>query len=257
MDYNIEEIVEQLRDDNNYYGELGRRFLSASDIKTLHNNPLDYGAVAEEDKSYFLKGDYFHKRVLQPELVKSIPVVDASTRGTKIYKEFVEEHTLEGMPKPMFLLKKEVDELEALAWKIEQNEEFTFALQADVQPNEIEEPMVGQIFGYWFKGKADRINRHRGFIADIKTTRSLSSFVSQFEKMGYHAQAYIYQKLFGLPMRFYVVSKEDGKLGVYDVSKETLERAEDYIKWALEKMEMYYGENPTEDIGQYYEYQLL
>ena len=75
--------------------------------------------------------------------------------------------------------------------------------------------------------------------------------------MGYHAQAYIYQKLFGLPMRFYVVSKEDGKLGVYDVSKETLERAEDYIKWALEKMEMYYGENPTEDIGQYYEYQLL
>ena len=40
MDYNIEEIVEQLRDDNNYYGELGRRFLSASDIKTLHNNPL-------------------------------------------------------------------------------------------------------------------------------------------------------------------------------------------------------------------------
>ena len=34
------EILEKLRDDDNYYGEFGRQFLSNSDIYKLLNNPL-------------------------------------------------------------------------------------------------------------------------------------------------------------------------------------------------------------------------
>lgn len=249
----IAETIEALRDDANYYGELGRRFLSNSDIVNLHNEPYLYGQGLDTTVP-MLVGDYMHKRILQPELIKGIPIVDAKTRRNREYTDFVAERAIDGQPRPVFLLRSEADELEALASKIEQNDEFVDALQVDQQPNEVEEPMIGEIHGYWFKGKADRINRRRGFIADLKTTRSLSSFRQSLHTYGYHSQAYIYQQLFGLPVRFYVISKEDGRLAVVDIRPETLEIAENYVKWGLEKLEMYYGENPVADIDQYYDY---
>ena len=33
------DIIEQLRDDSNYYGKVGRQYLSNSDIGTLLTNP--------------------------------------------------------------------------------------------------------------------------------------------------------------------------------------------------------------------------
>lgn len=248
----IAETIEALRDDANYYGALGRQFLSNSDIVTLHNEPLDYGQGA--DGLPLIVGDYMHKRILQPELVKSIPVVAAKTRRNKEYTSYVEERTIEGQPKPIFLLEKEAEEMEHWASIIERNHEFVDALQVDIQPNEVEEPMIGEIHGYMFKGKADRINRRRGFIADLKTTRSLSSFRESIRKYGYHSQAYIYRKLFGLPVRFYVFSKEDGRLAVVDITDTTLGEAEQYVEWGLQKLEYYYGEQPEGDIEQFYQY---
>jgi hypothetical protein len=35
------EILEKLKDDEHYYGEFGRNFISNSDIRTLMTNPLD------------------------------------------------------------------------------------------------------------------------------------------------------------------------------------------------------------------------
>lgn len=255
-DFEREDIINELRDDTNYYGEMGRRFVSTSDIKTLISDPLEYG-VSRKDELFFVKGDYFHKRVLQPEILGDFISCDAATRNTKVYKELVEEHHVEGADKPIFLLKKEIEEIEADCMKIEINNDFVAGLQANKQEFEVEEPMVGDILGYKFKAKADRLNTHEGFIADLKSTRSLSSFRSQFRKLGYHAQAYVYGTLFGLPMRFFVVEKGTGKLGIYDVSKETLQAGEDYVKWGLEKLELYYGEDGQKHIDQYYNYQEL
>lgn len=248
----LADTINALRDDANYYGELGRRFLSNSDIVTLHNEPYNYGK--SKDGLALLQGDYMHKRILQPELVKNIPLVDADSRRHKAYTDYVKEHWVEGQEKPIFLLKSDADSLEELANKIESNDEFVDALQVGKQPNEVEEPMVGEIHGYWFKGKADRINRRRGFIADLKTTRSLSSFRQSLTTYGYHSQAFIYERLFGLPMRFYVISKEDGRLAVVDIKPETLEVAENYVKWGLEKLEMYYGGPDNKAIDQFYHY---
>ena len=36
------EIIEKLRDDENYYGKFGKQYLSNSDISALLNNPLDF-----------------------------------------------------------------------------------------------------------------------------------------------------------------------------------------------------------------------
>ena len=39
---NIKEILEKLKDDEHYYGEYGRNFISNSDIRTLMSNPLEF-----------------------------------------------------------------------------------------------------------------------------------------------------------------------------------------------------------------------
>lgn len=250
-------IIELLRDDFHYYGEFGRRYLSNSDINVLIKSPDLYGKIQYDDNADYLKGKWLHLRVLEPQNLHKMIVVDATTRNTSAYKKVVEENSIEGFPKPMFLLRHEVDELEALARKVEVNNAFREGLQNHIQPFEVEEPMIGEIFGYNFKGKADRINRKLGFIADFKTTRSLSQFESGFRKYGYNTQGYIYEKLFGMPVRFYVIDKSNGRLGVYDMSEEQKEIAERDVIWGLEKLELYYGEKPQEDIQQYYHYKIL
>ena len=59
------EILEKLRDDDNYYGEFGRQFLSNSDIYKLLNNPLDFGKPLEPMPA-LLVGGYFHTAILEP-----------------------------------------------------------------------------------------------------------------------------------------------------------------------------------------------
>ena len=42
------EILEKLKDDEHYYGEFGRNFISNSDIRTLMTNPLDFKKPSEQ-----------------------------------------------------------------------------------------------------------------------------------------------------------------------------------------------------------------
>ena len=81
-----EEILEKLKDDQEYYGQFGRNFLSNSNIMTLLTNPL---ALRDPNPSNinFLIGGYFHTAILEPDKLKKYRIVEASTRNTNIYKE--------------------------------------------------------------------------------------------------------------------------------------------------------------------------
>ena len=63
---NKAKTVERLRNDVDYYGEFGKKFLSNSDISTLLTNPLAYGTPME-NRPAFLVGGYFHTAILEPE----------------------------------------------------------------------------------------------------------------------------------------------------------------------------------------------
>ena len=82
----MKEILEKLRDDENYYGEFGQQFLSNSDISTLLKNPKDLHKPKPNSPA-FLVGGYFHTAILEPDKLKSFKIVEASTRNTKAYKE--------------------------------------------------------------------------------------------------------------------------------------------------------------------------
>ena len=253
-----QEILAKLREDKYYFGDFGRQFISNSDIHNLIKSPDKYGLPWDINADY-LKGSYLHYRLLQPEIIDPMIVVDASTRGTNIYKEMVLEHTVEGEPKPMFLLQKEVDELDMIVKKVEGNNYFMEMLQGDRDPSgrDVEEPAIGVIQGKLFKGKADRLNYNKGKTIDLKSTRSLDGFAEFFKKYGYHGQAYIYRELFGLDVSFFVIEKDTGRLGVFEVSDETYEEGRKHVEKGLQIYDMYFGEDKTETFEQYFAFDIV
>ena len=56
---NKDKILKKLTDDNHYYGDFGKQFLSNSDIGTLLSNPLGLGKEIKSS-SAILIGKYFH-----------------------------------------------------------------------------------------------------------------------------------------------------------------------------------------------------
>ena len=101
----MSDTIDKLRDDENYYGEFGKKFLSNSDIGTLLSNPREFG-LSRPDNANFAKGRYFHQLILEPEKALETEFVDVSSRTTKAYKEFIKERDI-----TFALLSKEGEEL--------------------------------------------------------------------------------------------------------------------------------------------------
>jgi len=235
-------ILELLRDDKEYYGGIGRNYLSNSDIGTLLNNPKQFGAIREDNKA-FMEGRYFHQLILEPEKAKGVNFVDASTRTTKIYKDYCEEHNL-----PFCLLQKEKEEIEHLVSIINGN--IAFFEELYKKGNQYEVPAVAEIQGMMWKGKADIVTDE--MIIDLKTTSDIDKFKWNARKYNYDSQCYIYQMLFGKPLVFYTIDKTSGILGIFRPTDEFVKSGEAKVGKAIEVYNKYFGDNPTDDIENYY-----
>ena len=214
-----EKIIEMLREDEHYYGDFGKQFLSNSDISTLLKNPL---ALKEPSKTnaHFLVGGYFHTAILEPDKIKNFKIVEASSRNTKAYKEITNGE--------ICLLQHEVDKIEALVERIMNNKVCRELIHTD--GNEFEVPGVAELAGNWWKGKADIVNHSEKLVVDLKTTSDLEKFHWSAKKYNYDSQAFVYKNLFGYDMIFIAIDKNTGQIGIYDCS-------EDFYKTGSEKVE--------------------
>ena len=77
-----EEIIDRLRNDEDYYGDFGKQYLSNSDIPALLRNPLAFKEYMGMT-SAFLVGGYFHTAILEPDKLKKYRIIEASTRATQ------------------------------------------------------------------------------------------------------------------------------------------------------------------------------
>ena len=235
-------IIESLKDDYEYYNGVGKEYLSNSDIGTLLTNPKNFGKPREDNKS-FMEGRYFHQLMIEPDKAKDVKFVDVSTRNTKEYKNYCETHNL-----PFCMLKKEVEEVEHLVSLMKGN--ITFYDEIYQEGNQYELPSVGEIQGMMWKGKADIVTAD--CIIDLKTTSDINKFKWSAKAYNYDSQCYIYQQLFGKPLVFYVVDKETGQLGVFRPTENFIKGGEMKVARAIEVYNKYFGENPTDDIINYY-----
>ena len=83
---NKAEIIERLRNDEDYYGSFGKQFLSNSDIYTLLNNPAKFGKPQPNNPA-FMVGGYFHTAILEPDKIEKYKIIQTTSRNTKVYKE--------------------------------------------------------------------------------------------------------------------------------------------------------------------------
>jgi hypothetical protein len=226
---NKKKVLEQLKSDENYYGEFGKQFLSNSDIKTLLTNPLALG-IQSKPSPAFLVGGYFHTAILEPDKLKKYKVIESSTRNTKAYKEMSGGE--------LCLLQKEVDQIELMTQKILENDVCRGLIRGiDV---EYEKPGLAELEGALWKGKADIVNHDEKLIIDLKTTKDINSFKWSANRFNYDSQAYIYSKLFGYEFVFIVIDKETHQIAVMDCSPDFYSSGADKVKRAVEAYDLFY-----------------
>lgn len=238
----MQTIIEELRDDEEYYRGKGKYYLSNSDIGSLLKNPKSFRAHREDSK-HFQEGRYFHQLLLEPEKAENVLYVDVTTRTTKEYKTFCADNDL-----PFCMLKNEVDNVKRLVSVIKSNINFYDDIYRE--GNLFEEPMIAKIKGYDWKGKADIITND--YIIDLKTTADINKFRWNAKAYNYDSQCYIYEQLFGKPLYFYVIDKESAQLGVFRPSENFVKGGEMKADRALAVYEKYFGPNATEEIENHF-----
>jgi hypothetical protein len=226
---NKKEILKKLRNDEHYYGDFGKKYLSNSDISVLLKNPLALGQPSKPS-SAFLVGGYFHTAILEPDKLKKYKVIPATTRNTKVYKEMSGGE--------LCLLQHEVDHIELMTEKMMSNKVCKSLIRGTNV--DYEQPGVEQVGKYMWKGKADIINHDDKLVVDIKTTADINKFKQSAYRYNYDSQAYIYQTLFGYEMVFIVIDKTTHQLGVFDCSPEFLSSGKDKVDRAEEAYELFY-----------------
>lgn len=238
----MREILDALSDDNEYYNGVGRKFLSNSDIEALLTNPHDFKKPKGDNKS-FAEGRYFHQLLIEPEKAAETPFVDVASRNTKTYKEFCEEHNFEYV-----LLWKEIEKIRELAQTMKSNITFFDEIYRD--GNQYEVPAIGEIAGEMWKGKADIVTDDS--IIDLKTTSDINKFKYSAKSYNYDSQCYLYQELFGKPLVFFVIDKVTGQLGIFEPTQNFVNGGRAKVERAVEIYRKYFGEDPEDDIRNYF-----
>lgn len=239
-DLSKKEILDKLRNDEDYYGDFGRQFRSNSDISTLLTNPLALG-TPQKPNINFLVGGYFHTAILEPEKLKKYRIVESTTRNTKAYREISGGE--------MCLLQHEVDNLELLIDTMQSNNVCRDLINGINV--EYEQPGIGEIEGMMWKGKADIVNHDEKLVIDLKTTSDISKFRSSAFRYNYDSQAYIYRKLFGYDLVFIAIDKKTKQIGIFDCSDAFYENGKDKVQQAVEQYKLFY-ENPDFNPNNYF-----
>ena len=234
--------LELLHSDAEYYGGVGKKYLSNSDIKTLLENPSAYG-TSRPDTLAMLQGRLLHQLLLEPDKAQNFPVVDTATRNNKEYKDYCAKNELE-----YALLSKEVENITNMATALSKN--IFFYEQMYSNGNLYEQPAIGEIDGAMWKGKADIITSE--YIIDVKTTSDINKFKYSAKTYNYDSQCYIYQQLFGKPMCFFVVDKETYQIGVFTPSPAFLDGGHQKVLKAIEVYNKYFSENHTDEISDHF-----
>ena len=237
------ELLERMKDDRFYYGYLSQAALSSSSLKLLLDSPKTYKFVTQygNDESQALRdGWLFHTAILEPEVFSSQVFVDVASKNTKAFREAKEEHG------KVFTMTEKKD-AERIADAFLRN---TKAVEL-IRDCEFEVPMIGDIMGFPFRGKADVLGKNR--IVDLKTTTDIKAFPYSAKKYSYDVQCYLYANLFGIDYKdfvFLAVDKKSLDIAIYHCSQEFYHAGEQKVEAALEVYDTYFLQ--AADLDQYY-----
>ena len=232
------QILKRLRNDEDYYGDFGNQFLSNTHVSRLLKDPLRAFEPSKPSPA-FLIGGYFHTCILEPDKLEKYKVVKSTNRNTKAYKDVAGGE--------LCLLQQEVDMIELMREKVMANDICADLIRGSRRDTDIlgedveyEVPMITELFGNKWKGKADIVNHDEKLIIDLKTTADIEKFQWSANKYNYDSQAYIYSELFGYEFLFIVIDKNTHQIGMFDCSPKFYERGEEKVRKASEAYDLFY-----------------
>ena len=174
---------------------------------------------------------------MEPDKIEKYKVVKSTTRNTKQYKEISGGE--------LCLLQHEVDNIELMREVLMDNDICAdLIMGTSGKLNDYEVPMIKEIEGITWKGKADIVNHDEKLVIDLKTTGDIDKFRWSASKFNYDSQAYIYSQLFGYEMLFIVIDKNTHQLGLFDCSPKFYEGGKDKVRMAVEVYDLFFK---TED----------
>ena len=237
---NKKEILKKLKDDEHYYGNFGKQFLSNSDINALINNPINFKKETKPSTALVI-GGYFHTCILEPNKLDKYKIIPTTSRNTKLYKELSDGD--------ICLLEKEADEIALMRDKVLSIDLFKELIQEGKV--EYEQPGIVELESLLWKGKADIVNHSQQLLVDLKTTSNISSFHSSAYKFNYDSQAYIYSKMFGYELVFIVIDKSTHQLGLFDCSADFLQSGQNKVAKAVQAYNEFFVDSGV-DLNQYF-----
>ena len=239
------EILKKLENDEDYYGEFGKQYLSNSDISTLLKNPLAFHTPSKQTPA-FLIGGYFHTAILEPNKLKKFKIIKSNTRNTKIYKEISDGE--------LCLLQQEVDQIEKMVDTVLDNNVCKGLIRGENVEYEV--PGISEIEGELWKGKADIINHDEKLIVDLKTTQDINNFKYSASRYNYDSQAFIYRELFNYEMVFIAIDKTTHQLKICDCSDAFYDRGREKVKEAIAQYQLFF-KSPEFDPKQFFKTETL
>ena len=232
-EHNTKVLLKRMYNDKFYYGDLNLLALSSSSIELLHESPKKYyyntkygGAESQAMRD----GRLLHCLILEPEKFDSLHFVEVSSKNTKAYKLAKEEYQ-------EVYTSKEKSDAERLADALLRNEKAVQLLSN----SEFEVPMIKNIMGYPFRGKADILGANK--IVDIKTCTSMKGWEYQAYNYGYDIQTYLYCQLYEKNWQafsFLVLDKSTLDVGVAKVSEKFYESGKQKVENALRVYKRYF-----------------
>ena len=236
-EWDMEDILERMNDDSFYYGYLGKNALSSSAAKDLYKSPKSYFNNTKEvnsDVPALREGRLIHTVVLEEEkLYNKYVFSDVGSRRTKTFAEaqaYAKANRKEVMLTSELNMANEL--CNAVRFNTHANELLTGG-QAEV-------PIIGELFGVPFRGKADYLKD--GHLIDLKTTSKLDKW-ERTAKYDWHydMQGYIYSELFNVSrFTFVVVEKGTGDIGIFELSDETRELGGNKVKQCVSTFQEYF-----------------
>lgn len=237
-----QELIDNMYNDEFYYGYLGKQALSSSSLKMVLQSPKTYKYVTKYGQSEtqpLRDGKLFHTMILEPHKIDELTIVDVATKAGKAYKEA----KAEGLE---VYTTNEIKAAERLADAILRNDEAVHYMSKA----QFEIPEIAMIDGIAFRAKADILKPNQ--IVDLKTTTGLNEFRYSADKYSYDLQAYLYREMFKVDEFVFVcIDKGSLDIGIFECSDEFYEKGKRKLEQGIANYKYFFGEDSDVDLNQY------
>lgn len=237
-----QELIDNMYNDEFYYGYLGKQALSSSSLKMVLQSPKTYKYVTkygQNETQPLRDGKLFHTMILEPHKIDELTIVDVATKAGKAYKEA----KAEGL---QVYTTNEIKAAERLADAILRNDEAVHYMSKA----QFEIPEIAMIDGIPFRAKADILKPNQ--IIDLKTTTGLNEFRYSADKYSYDLQAYLYREMFKVDEFVFVcIDKGSLDIGIFECSDEFYEKGKRKLEQGIANYKYFFGEDSDVDLNQY------